>query len=307
MKNLKKTMAALVVSSLLLTGCAPTVNPGPNADGNILSPTQPATPTLPVIPQDTVPTEPSMQGPVLVPMTADVAAEIEAAWFAATGTSLGTWFDAEEKNQSDGVRYYGTYADYQIIFRPNGDDAITELKIESVTFSHNIGFELYAYHNGSFIPVKQLVEQGALTVQDLGIINLRHISYELQPSEGFVQLPTVSVGVYDILEQMKLAFLRLHDTKGEHSVQDLSVTYYGEYNGAHVGFINGILMYTQALTSETVAGVTFCYPTGQKLLVYFEGELMYLADAYDRGVLTKEQLRDLRDAYAPKDDSYVAE
>ena len=106
---------------------------------------------------------------------------------------------------------------------------------------------------------------------------------------------------------MKLAFLRLHDTKGEYSVQDLSVTYYGEYNGAHVGFINGILMYTQALTSETVGGVTFRYNSGQKLLVYFEGELMNLGEAYDRGILTRAHLLDLRAAYAPKDDSYVTE
>ena len=301
MEHIKKRIALVIVAALLMAGCTPTVPTVPNEE----VPSQSTAPTDPVQPTDPT-TPPEGEGNPHV-LTAGVAAEIEAAWFAATGTSLGTWFDAEEKNQSDGVRYYGTYADYQIIFRPNGDDAITELKIESVTFSHNIGFELYAYHNGSFIPVKQLVEQGALTVQDLGIINLRHISYELQPSEGFVQLPTVSDGVYDILEQMKLAFLHEFVEDPRYTTADLSITYFGEFDGAHVGFVNGILMYTQALTSETVAGVTFRYPTGQKLLVYFEGELMNLGEAYDRGILTREHLLDLRAAYAPKDDSYVTE
>ena len=87
----------------------------------------------------------------------------------------------------------------------------------------------------------------------------------------------------------------------------MSVAYFGQYGEAHVGFINGIMMYTQALTSETIAGVTFRYNTGQKLLVYFEGELMRLGEAYDRGVLTQEHLIALHNAYAPKDDSFATE
>ena len=301
MEHIKKRIALVIVAALLMAGCTPTVPTVPNEE----LPSQSTAPTDSVQPTDPT-TPPEGEGNPHV-LTAGVAAEIEAAWFAATGTTLGTWFDAEEKNQSDGVRYYGTYADYQIIFRPNGDDAITELEIENVTFSHNIGFELYAYHNGSFIPVKQLVEQGTLTLQDLGIINFRHKTYDLQPSEGFVQLPTVSDGVYDTLEQMKLAFLRQHDLVGEHTIQELSVTYYGEYNGAHVGFINGILMYTQALSSETVGGVTFRYNSGQKMLVYFEGALMRLGEAYDRGLLTQEDLVALHSLYTPKDDSFATE
>lgn len=295
MEQLKKKLALVIIAALLMAGCTPTVPTVPNEE----LPSQSTAPTDPSTP-------PEGEGKPHI-LTAGMAAEIETAWLTTTGTDLGNWFNTEEKNQSDGVRYYGTYADYQIIFRPNGDDAITELEIENVTFSHNIGFELYAYRDGNFISLKKLVEQGTLSIQELGLINLRHRSYELQPSEGFVQLPTVTDGMYDTFNQMKLAFLRQHDLVGKHTIQELSVTYYGDYNGAHVGFINGILMYTQALTSETVAGVTFRYNSGQKMLVYFEGELMHLGEAYDRGLLTRENLIALHSLYAPKDDSFVTE
>ena len=290
--------------SVLLIGCVPntTPEPAPNIDdlSSILTPsiTEPTTPANPTQPSQVVVPE---------PLSAGWMQQVEEDWFASTGELLGQWSEEGNDGYQDGVRYYGTYADYHIIFRPNGDDAITELQIASMTFSHNIGFELYAYQNGNFIPVKQLVEQGTLTLQDLGIINLRHKTYELQPSEGIAQLPTVTDDLYDTLKQMKLAFLRLHDTKDEHTVDDLSVIYYGEYNGAHVGFINGILMYTQALTSETVGGIIFRYNSGQKLLVYFEGELMGLTEAYDRGILTKDDLIKLHSSFTPKNDSFVTE
>lgn len=298
MEQLKKRLALVLIAALLLAGCTPAAPTTPNET----PPSQSTAPTVPV--QTDEPTHPPEAEDNFQVLTAGMAAEIETAWLAATGTDLGNWFDADEKNQIDGVRYYGTYADYQIIFRPNGDDAITELKIENLTFSHNIGFELYAYQNGAFIPVKQLVEQGTLTLRDLGIINFRHKTYDLQPLEGFVQFPAVSDNTMD---QMKLAFLRQHDLVGEHTIQELSVTYYGEYNGAHVGFIHGILMYTQALSSETVAGVTFRYNSGQKMLVYFDGELMRLGEAYDRGLLTQEDLITLHSLYTPKDDSFATE
>ena len=301
MEQLKKRLALVVIAALLLAGCTPAAPTTPNET----PPSQSTAPTVPV--QTDEPTQPPEAEGNLQVLTAGMAAEIETAWLAATGTDLGNWFDADDKNQIDGVRYYGTYADYQIIFRPNGDDAITELKIENVTFSHNIGFELYAYRDGNFISLKKLVEQGTLSIQELGLINLRHRSYELQPSEGFVQLPTVTDGLYDTFNQMKLAFLRQNDLVGEHTIQELSVTYYGEYGGAHVGFINGILMYTQALTSETVAGVTFRYNSGQKMLVYVDGELMRLGEAYDRGLLTQEDLITLHSLYTPKDDSFATE
>lgn len=260
--------------------------------------------TLTIIPADSAPGPVVDTDPQL--LSAARMEEIENAWYTATGTALGNWFDAEEDNLSDGVRYYGSYAGFDILFRPNGDDAVTDLEVEGLTFSHNTGFELYAYQDGVFRPLHEICALGALTSEHLHVIQLRHLMMEMQPSDGFYPLPTVT-DPDAILEHMKTAFLNQYVDSGDYTTKDLSVVYYGEYGGAHVGFINGILMYTQALTSETVGGVTFRYNTGQKLLVYFEGELMRLGEAYDRGILTQEHLTALHNVYVPKDDSLVTE
>lgn len=239
-------------------------------------------------------------------LTAAKATEIENAWYTATGATLGPWCTEEENTFTDGVRYYGTYAGFQIIFRPNGDDAITNLEVEGVTFSHNTGFGLYAYQDGSFRPLQEICTVGAISSAELQELSLRHLAYETKVKRPMIPSLTPTITL-DVQQGMKLAFLTQYVDSDDYTTKDLSVVYYGEYGGAHVGFINGIFMYTQALCSETVGGVTFRYNTGQKLLVYFEGELMRLGEAYDRGILTKEHLIALHSVYAPKDDSAATE
>lgn len=244
---------------------------------------------------------PGPDGESNVQTTAAIMEEIENAWLATTGMPLGGWCEEDGGTLPDGARYYGTYGDYDIIFLPTGDDAITELEIEDVTFKHNITFDIYAYRDGSFTPLEEAYAGGGLTRGELRQLALRHLTYETRR----VQTGSPAI-TQDIQQGMKLAFLQQFVAEDGHTASELTVTYYGEYDGAHVGFVHGILHYTQAFTSETVGGVTFRYSTGQKLLVFFEGELMSLAEAYESGILTQEHLRALHDAYAPKDnDNFV--
>lgn len=231
-----------------------------------------------------------------------LTAEIENAWYVATGATLGDWCVDGEDGFVDGVRYYGSVDGYHILFRPTNDDAITKLEVLNVTFSHNTGFELYAYRDGDFTPLQELSQEGALSQVQVKELSLMHLAYEgrLARPDG----PSISV---DAMELMKLAFLQKFAADTKYTTADLSVVYYGDYRGAHVGFINGIMLYTQALTSETVAGITFRYNTGQKLQVYFEGELMGLSEAYDRGALSVEDLVVIRNILNPQQDNSVTE
>lgn len=295
MSNIYKILAIMMVLVLLLSGCLvtppdtrPSVDPTPNPTSNLI-------PTV----------DPNADQPTDI-FTAARMEEIENAWYTATGTSLGTWCVEDGNAFTDGVRYYGAYDGYDIIFLPNGDDAITNLEVEGVIFSHNTGFELYAYQDGSFKPLQEICTVGAISAAELKELSLRHLAYETKVKRPMIPSLTPTITL-DVQQGMKVAFLQQFVTEEGHTAAELSVSYYGEYGGAHVGFINGILMYTQALTSETVGGVTFRYNSGQKLLVYYEGELMRLGEAYDRGVLTQEHLIALHNAYAPKDDSFATE
>lgn len=293
MKIVKKTVALLAVSALLV-GCTPSVTPEPNVNGPIPT-VVPTTPTTPTVPND--PTQPS-EGVVLTPLSAAWMQQIEEDWYTANGTDLGDWSSGE--SVADGIRYYGSYAGYDILFRPTGDDAITNLEVEDVTFTHNTTFDIYAYRDGSFTPLLELCQEGELTIAEVRTMSLLHLAFEgrLAKPNG----PSINL---DAMDAMKLAFLQEFAADTQYTTADLSVVYYGEYSGAHVGFINGIMVYTQALTNEVVGGVIFRYNTGQKLQVYFEGELMGLYEAHQRGILTVEDLVAIRNAHNPPHDNSV--
>jgi len=73
-------------------------------------------------------------------------------------------------------------------------------------------------------------------------------------------------------------------------------TYYGTYDGAVPVLMRGTKMaYAQVVTSETVAGYTFTYSDSNKMEVWKDGEFCSLSEAYDGGILTKEQIGEIRE------------
>lgn len=296
MKFIKKTAAVLALSALLLAGCAPAAAPHephvdlPNGIALPTQPTQPIQPSQPTAAADPQPGDQSLQL-----LSAARVSEIEDAWLLSTNVPLGQWCEEEGDGYTDGIRYYGSYGGYDILFRPNGDDAITTLEVEDVTFEHRNGFEIYAYRDGGFTPIQELSAQGKLTGGHLIELAALHRAYEGR-SLGTLG-PALTA---DTLEMMKLVFLEKYAPNGKYTTQDLTVVYYGQYGDAHVGFINGIMAYTQALTSDNIDGVIFRYNSGQKLQVVHEGELLSLKAAYEQGLLTREDLIAIRNDLNPQ-------
>lgn len=274
---MKKTVASLSLAAILLTGCAASGGGVTSAPANM----------------DAVPTTQSqLQDSDL--LTAEKMRQIENDWYAFCGAKLGNWFTQTGEKCVDGVRYYGTYGGYDILFTPGAADAASSVVIGDVTITHGKTFQIYAYKDGQFRDLKEVFQQGLISDTDLERIEGIHIFHERKIYPLFTN-PGGDEELYDL---MKEAFLREFVSEGSGTKKELSIVYYGDYDGAHVAFINGILYYTQAMTSETVAGFTFHYKTGQKLLVYFDGELMYLKEAYDRGVLSDEAVGRLYKTYA---------
>ncbi len=88
--------------------------------------------------------------------------------------------------------------------------------------------------------------------------------------------------------EIRNAFFETYVSESEktyHSVNDLTVEYYGEYDDAHVVMVNGILGYDDGNTTKVVATLMFEYPTSQELLVYDEGKFMTLEEAFEHDVL----------------------
>lgn len=114
---------------------------------------------------------------------------------------------------------------------------------------------------------------------------------------GKTQLEQTEAKYYLLLDEesiaIRKAFLNTFvsvNERGNYTVDDLSVRYYGEYSGANVLFVDGILIYETAFTSENVGGIAFHYPTSQHLLVYYEDQFMTLGEGYEKGILEYSDL-----------------
>ena len=82
-----------------------------------------------------------------------------------------------------------------------------------------------------------------------------------------------------------------------HNIDKSCVSFicYGEFRGTHVVMFNELA--PQVLTSETVDGVTFNYPTTIHLTAYKNGYFYSLSEAFEQGLLTHGNLVTLRDKY----------
>ena len=95
---------------------------------------------------------------------------------------------------------------------------------------------------------------------------------------------------------IKLAYLDAY--AGRHIPTDsIDMAFYGEFNGAYAVYVMG-LDSTATLGSETVEGITFWYPTfSETMCIYYEGKCCRLQEAFDRGLLTLEDLKTLENNY----------
>ena len=64
--------------------------------------------------------------------------------------------------------------------------------------------------------------------------------------------------------------------------------YYGTYRNCVVWFQSG---QTQAVETKNIAGYKFTYQVGFALHVYRNGEFMYLEDAYEKGYISRSQVK----------------
>lgn len=99
-----------------------------------------------------------------------------------------------------------------------------------------------------------------------------------------------------VVTEIKQAFLAQNVPEADqafYSMDDLSVRYYGTYNGGYAVFVDGIFDYTTAFEYETVLGVEFEYSSGQKLLYYKNGQFYTLPEAASAGLLSQADIERL--------------
>ena len=108
----------------------------------------------------------------------------------------------------------------------------------------------------------------------------------------FVCVATVFVACNEQDEHTKIinAYAKLQKV----DISSVEFTCYGEFGETHVGMFSGVAL--DVLTSETVDGVTFYYPTSIHYTACNSGKFYSLQEAFDNGLLTHENLVKLYNA-----------
>lgn len=111
---------------------------------------------------------------------------------------------------------------------------------------------------------------------------------------GCVQSPTYSSEEEEICA-MYLDFL------GEEAdgltADSFSVRYIHKFQDACAVYVDGGFGYTQILRTETVNGLNFEFPNGQKLYIYCNKEFYEIKEAFTKGILTADELTEFHQAY----------
>ncbi|MDE6868766.1 MAG: hypothetical protein K2J83_06480 [Clostridia bacterium] len=89
-------------------------------------------------------------------------------------------------------------------------------------------------------------------------------------------------------------------TTYDYNSEDLQLSFYGEYNVTYVMFIDGPWHYMDVITTETVGGVEFIYPSSRTLTAYKGGKFYSLEQAYENALLTYNDLTDINIKYQNK-------
>ena len=120
-----------------------------------------------------------------------------------------------------------------------------------------------------------------------------------EPTESTkVTLPTDPTSIPSYLEYgIKSTYLLQHVNDAQYTEEDLSIRYYGCYEGAHICFIDGIYEYSPMIKEEVLSGLAFRYPSSQKLMVYKDGDILELKTAYEAGWLSTDALSQLLEYY----------
>ncbi len=172
---------------------------------------------------------------------------------------------------------------------------------------HALKGEIMVYRNGEFTSLEKAYEKGWVSKEDV-----RDIHYYYSTDTGIKNIYTPSPLVpLTAAQELKIKqdFLLFHKEKTEKygsGVDDISISeYYGTYNGCSVMFIDTPWWaYAAEGRMEVIAGYEIRYGSYQTLDVYRNGEFASLTEAYNRGWLSKEDIKNIYYHYYAENSFY---
>ena len=141
-----------------------------------------------------------------------------------------------------------------------------------------------------------------LTVLVIFITVVIVISLVVNAFGMFVERPDVKDIDSEQLTQIKQSYLDMKMKTGYPDYMTTDDVYVEEYCGSYNGCVVMMLsdneaIYTQAIRDVTVAGVRIRYSNANELYAWKEGEIYTLEQAYTAGILTKSDIKTIRNIH----------
>lgn len=190
-----------------------------------------------------------------------------------------------------------------VLYRVGGETLTVIWEDIDAAFSYRLVFEETQTSDASETQTMTVTRKLTLSFgHDLKLFEVK-VDVSTQYSTVTVQVPDIGALSPDVDAEIRAAYFEQNVPEADQafcSVDDLSIRYFGTYNGGFVVFVDGIFDYTAAIEYETVLGIEFEYSSGQKLLYYKDGRFYSLPGAAETGLLTPEDVEILHAVYSQK-------
>ena len=191
---------------------------------------------------------------------------------------------------TDGILHsFGIFGDYTAVveFDSYVADAMTVVPVAGRQFVLPESVDLCAYNGGKLYGLDAAFEGGMLTDSDIAEIFGEFNKLNYGCKEGFDPA---------IVDAIKADYAKRYNTTADNVYVDIR----GVYDGAYALWVHSMDGgYADAAHHEVVANVLFNYSSSLPLKVYHGGNFYSLSRAYKQGLLSRNDIIDLRGHYSP--------
>lgn len=188
-----------------------------------------------------------------------------------------------------GLHHYGEFGGtFVLIMNLSGFDVAqveTYQTVDGITFCFAEDESFDVYREGEVYTLQEAFDLGFLSHDNLYSVWERHRAENYFLYDG----GRVELRVEEV-QEIVAAYLETHEN---HSLteEDIRLRCFGVFNDAYVLFVDEAgAAYSDVISYETVSGVEFIYSSSHSLTVYSKGEFCSVTDAFEKGLLTHDEL-----------------
>lgn len=225
--------------------------------------------------------------------------EMETAWSEGAGMieywyGKGTtllWYDeTDESTWVEGIRYYGSWNDTQVLYRYGSGSCYY---MEGVPIDDGCFF----YRDGEFCSTYSAYKNGWISLEDIRSVSAYHKEISATVKNATVPVYERCEGVTalspELQAEVEAAWWEKEGCELSWTEDSFGVRYYGEYDGAVAIFFAGMI---DDFTRELKVG-DIVYQYIGTLYIYKDHEIYDIQSACDAGILTEEDVQTIMKYY----------